>query len=89
MVEMQLRCADAELMEYLFDALVDRGVVGAVASDKFFDNRAYRSGCQQPMGNEHRPISSGGDAESGFDQDQHDWLRISPRIDHLAPEATA
>jgi hypothetical protein len=48
------------LTEYLFDALVDGGVVGAVASDKFFDNRAYRSGCQQPVGNEHRPTSSGG-----------------------------
>jgi hypothetical protein len=44
MVEMQLDCADTELTDYLFDALVDGGVVGAVASDKFFDNRAYRSG---------------------------------------------
>jgi hypothetical protein len=60
MVEMQLDCTGAELTAYLFDAPVDGGVVGAVASDKFFDNRAYRSGCQQPVGNEHRPTSSGG-----------------------------
>ena len=57
MVEMQLDRPDAELTEYPFDALFDGGVVGAVASDKFFDNRAYRSGCQQPMGNKHRPTS--------------------------------
>jgi hypothetical protein len=60
MVEMQLDCTGAELTEYLFDALVDGGVVGAVARDEFFDNRAYCSGCQQPVGNEHRPTSSGG-----------------------------
>jgi hypothetical protein len=60
MVEMQLDRADAELTEYLFDALVDGGVVGAVASDKFFDNRAYRAGGQQPVGNEHQLTSSDG-----------------------------
>jgi hypothetical protein len=52
-VEMQLDRSDAELTQYPFNALFDAGVVGAVASDKFFDNRAYCSGCQQPMGNEH------------------------------------
>jgi hypothetical protein len=57
---MQLDRTNAKLMEYRFDALVDGGVVGAIASDKFFDNRAYRSGCQQPMGNEHQSTSSGG-----------------------------
>jgi hypothetical protein len=60
MVEMQLDHTDAELTEYPFNPLFDCGVVGAVARDKFFDNRAYRFACQEPVGNEHRPTSSGG-----------------------------
>jgi hypothetical protein len=54
MVEMQLDRPDAELTEHPFNALVDDGVIGAVASDKLFDNRAYRRGSQLPMRNEHQ-----------------------------------
>jgi hypothetical protein len=56
MVEMQLDRTDAELTEYPFNSLFNRGVVGPVASD--LDNRAHGSGCQQPMGNEHQSTSS-------------------------------
>jgi hypothetical protein len=60
LVKMQLDRTRAELTEHLLNALSDGGVVGAVASDKFFDNRAYCSGCQQSVGNKHRQTSSGG-----------------------------
>jgi hypothetical protein len=88
MVEMQLGCPDAELTQYLFDALVDCGVVGAVASDEFFDNRAYRSGCQQPMENEHQPTSSGGGTPKVVVTTMETIVREFPRapatkLDHL------
>jgi hypothetical protein len=87
MVEMQFDRTDAELTDYLFDALVDCGVVGAVASDKFFDNRAYRSACQQPMGNEHQPTSSGDATPKIVVTKIRDRTRSSSRTDHPASES--
>jgi hypothetical protein len=53
LLEMQLGTANFELTEHLFDALSDRRMVGAVASDEFFDDRPQSSGRQQPVGNKH------------------------------------
>jgi len=43
-VEMHDDLTEVELMEYLFDAPLNGGVVRAVARDEFFDDGAERGG---------------------------------------------